>query len=153
MNCLQLISHIKKSLLLILFLAISLIVSGQITNSGITVGFNASQVRGDTQEGYSKFGLIIGGFTTFKVIDGLEISPIIIFEQLGSTNGFNRPIIKTNYISFPLLIRLNPRLINSSFTDRFSLEAGIVPGVLILAEMALIQISSLFEYRSRDRFI
>ncbi len=109
--------------------------AAQINKGGITFGVNASQVHGDGAYGYDQFGIYFGGFVDFHLTGGLAFSPSIVFEQLGSKRAtFGELILRTNYFSFPILLKLDPAFRDNPFLDKFSLEGGLVPGVLLSAK-------------------
>ena len=101
---------------------------------GISIGFNASQVDGDLYAGFNKAGLVAGGFAYYQLSEKFYIQPEINFEQLGSASNQTGLIVKMNYFSFPVLLRLDlPVKIGESRND-FQFIAGPVPAVLLSAK-------------------
>lgn len=83
---------------------------GQRFHGGPLLGFNASQVDGDTYAGYDKFGLLGGAFVYTKLSDAIDIQMEIKYMGKGarkrtSSEDLSQYKSKLNYIEIPLLLR------------------------------------------------
>lgn len=94
------------SFLLILFSPLH----AQRFSGGIVLGYNASQVDGDTWAGYNKFGLVGGFYTSTSFSGKLSGELQICYSQKGAAKrtNINSPTIyrsALNYIEMPVLLK------------------------------------------------
>ena len=99
--------------LLVLFIKTS---SAQNIGGGITVGFNASQVDGDSYAGFNKLGFNAGVIGIVPLNKKFSASLEILYNQKGSkqqadpSNPFTQSYkLRLNYAEVPLLINFQDR--------------------------------------------
>jgi hypothetical protein len=108
----------------------ALTASSQQFNGGMMAGCAATQVAGDTYEGFHKAGIFFGGFVNYEVGEHSSFQMELEFFQKGSrvnpdsSNNFNQYLFRTNYIELPVLYQYR-------FNKRFKLEAGPSLGFLV----------------------
>ena len=114
--------------LLVPFLFFSQYLMAQRFNGGALLGFNASQVDGDTYSGYNKFGFMGGAFVYTNIADRFDIQMEIKYMGKGArkkTTDFDPTLYKSNlnYIEIPLLLRYNTK-------SKIGLQGGLGFGYL-----------------------
>lgn len=86
------------------------LVFAQSFNAGARIGIIASQVDGDTYEGFNKPGLTLGVYVSRKISDPFSMQFEMNFIQKGSrkpVDEFNRTyyLMRLSYIEVPLMIQ------------------------------------------------
>jgi hypothetical protein len=121
----------SRFLLITAILIISdLTVSSQQFNGGMMAGCAATQVAGDTYEGFHKAGIFFGGFVNYEVGEHSSFQMELEFFQKGSrqnpdsSNSFTQYLFRTNYIELPILYEYR-------INKRFKLEVGPSLGFLV----------------------
>lgn len=117
----------SKFILLFCFLHLSAAVLAQEFTGGIMAGLTACQIDGDSQSGYNKAGLYLGGYIQRKINDQFGGQLEIRYAQKGAYNKNTESKLAMHYLEVPLLMQYNRW--NATF------EAGVVPGVLISAKV------------------
>lgn len=122
---------IRKIILLSVFIFVSGIGFSQRFNAGILAGANGSQLDGDNNDGYHKFGYQAGAFVNLSVSPSSSFQLEMEYIQKGSrinadslTNVGNTFLFRFHYLEVPLLYQF-------TFADRFSIEAGPAMDVLL----------------------
>jgi hypothetical protein len=104
--------------------------SSQHFNGGMMAGCAATQVAGDTYNGFHKAGVFVGGFVNYEVGKHSAFQMELEFFQKGSrvnpdsANNYNEYLFRTNYIELPVMYQYR-------FNKRFKLEAGPSLGFLV----------------------
>ncbi len=124
------------TLLSVLFLFTN-IVNSQIFKGGLLLGFNGSQVDGDNQSGYDKFGLMGGAFIYTPISRNWDLQFEIEYmgkgaqavsdNEEGTQTEFT---ISLNYIELPVILRLNT-------IKNFGFEFGLGFGYLFDSSQTL----------------
>lgn len=96
-------------------------------DGGIIAGLTASQIDGDSQSGYHKGGIYLGGYIHRSLNDQFGSQLEIRYAQKGAYNKDSESKLAMHYLEVPLLMQYNRW--NATF------EAGVVPGVLISAKV------------------
>ncbi|HEY4786407.1 MAG TPA: porin family protein [Bacteroidales bacterium] len=115
-------------IVLMLFFIIPGISFAQRFHGGPLLGFNASQVDGDTYSGYNRFGLMGGTYVYTHLTDVLDIQMEIKYMSKGArklTTEQDPTQYKSNlnYIEIPVLLRYNTK-------QKIGIEAGLGFGYL-----------------------
>lgn len=116
-----------KISILVCFFHLSTAVLSQEFAGGLMAGLTASQIDGDSQAGYHKAGLYVGGYIHRKFSDRVGSQLEIRYAQKGAYNKSTDSKLAMQYLEVPLLIQY--RIWDATF------EAGAVPGVLISAKV------------------
>jgi hypothetical protein len=98
---------------------------------GLALGFNLSQIDGDNEGGYRKFGASLGGYVSFRLSDHLVIQPEILWDQLGSVSRegfFNN---RFNYFTFPILVNFSLPITLGDKVRDLQFQLGPAPAYLI----------------------
>lgn len=100
-------------------------------HGGITAGFTASQIDGDSYSGYSKPGLQAGVFVSAELLQWLDARMEIKYTSRGARNladdnNTGSYLLGLHYIDIPVMASLKYRKIGA-------LELGLVPGYLFKA--------------------
>ncbi|NVO01618.1 MAG: PorT family protein [Bacteroidetes bacterium] len=104
-------------------------------HGGPLLGFSATQVDGDTQSGFNKFGGIIGGFVNQKLSENIKLQFELKYIQKGSrqsakpANGYQSWKIALNYVEIPLLVKYSFNE-NRKKLKNFVPEAGLAVSYL-----------------------
>lgn len=122
----------KQLLLLVILLATTRLVSyGQRFEGGILGGLIASQVSGDSYQGYHKPGLTLGGYVQTDIARMVYAGMELKFIQKGSrnidslaTDGQIKYIMRLNYVELPVYLGIRTN-------DKISLLVGLAPGYLM----------------------
>ena len=100
-------------------------------NGGILAGGLVSQVDGDNNEGYHKFGFLGGGFVCLKISPRSSFQLEMEYIQKGAkqnadtvTNTGTTYLTRLHYLEIPLLYQF-------TFAKRFQAEAGPAADVLL----------------------
>lgn len=120
----KLINMLRKIFLSLLILALTIPSFSQNFNGGLLFGGNVSQLDGDNQGGYHKFGYLGGGFVSLRVSDHSSFQLEMEYIQKGSrgdTIGVNF-LYRFHYLEIPLLYQYY-------LNNRISLEIGPVADV------------------------
>ncbi len=114
-------------------LLVTVNVSSQYFQGGITAGLNAARIDGDGHELYGKLGLNAGGFVSRAII------PDLLFWQLelkySSRGKYNVERDNQGYVSGLELIDLRyaeiPLSVHYFFNPKIQVELGLAPDVLL----------------------
>lgn len=111
-------------------LSFSSTVNGQSFNAGFTAGINASQISGDSYEGFNKAGLLIGIYTDVNVSQKVNLQAEINYSQKGSRRNPNTSLgdtdfflLRLDYIEVPIMARIPYK--------KFKFDGGLYFGTLI----------------------
>jgi len=123
---------VKKILIPILFLFLANMLFAQRFNGGALLGFNASQVEGDTYKGYNKPGLVAGFYVETDIAPAIFAAMEIKYSQKGSrkkvtNNDPTKYIMRLNYIDLPLYMAFRT-------SQNSAIIAGLSTGFLISAK-------------------
>jgi len=105
-------------------------VHAQRFNGGIMIGGDASQVDGDTYDGYHKFGYLGGAFVSLRITPHSSFQMELEYIQKGSkrndstVTGGNTYLLRIHYMEIPFLYQY-------TFKKRFYFEAGPAADVTI----------------------
>ena len=120
-----------KLFIISLFTFISLAAFSQQFNGGIMAGVVASQVAGDTYQGFDKAGIFAGGFVNYQFTRRSVVQMELEYFQKGSrhnpdtkANDYREYLFRTNYIELPLLYQF-------VISKHFKVEAGPSAGFLV----------------------
>lgn len=118
----------KQYIIIIIGLIIAQVASAQRFHGGALLGFNASQVDGDTYSGYNKLGLMGGAFVYTNLTNMLDIQMEIKYMSKGARKKSTEqdPTLyksKLNYIEIPLLLKLKTK-------SKIDLQGGLGFGYL-----------------------
>jgi hypothetical protein len=100
----------RNKLIFILLFLFPLISFGQRFEGGLMAGFNGSQIKGDRNYGFHKFGLAGGAWVQTDINEKVFLSMEIKYNQKGNKinptikNDFWLYIYRLNYIDVPVLI-------------------------------------------------
>lgn len=123
----------RKSFFLVILVIGALASFSQKFNGGIIAGGNVSQLDGDGNDGYNKFGFQAGAFVSLRISPHSSFQMEMEYIQKGSrinadsiTNTGNTYLMRFHYLEVPLLYQY-------SFTNgrRWSVEAGPAMDVLL----------------------
>ncbi len=91
---------------------------------GFFGGFSASQIDGDNNSGYNKFGITAGAYTTRKINNNINWKAEIRYIQKGSY--IKSVMLKTtlHYVEIPILLQYFQN-------KKLFFEAGLVPEILL----------------------
>jgi hypothetical protein len=99
-------------------------------NGGIMIGGDASQVDGDTYDGYHKWGYLGGGYVSLQISPHSSFQMELEYIQKGSrrvdtnASGGNEYLLRLHYIEVPFLYQY-------TFKKRFYFEAGPAADITI----------------------
>jgi hypothetical protein len=119
-----------KNIAIISFLIIfSFEAFAQRFDGGAVVGFNATQVEGDTYKGYHKPGAVAGFYVETDIAPAIFAAMEIKYSQKGArkkvtTKDPEKYIMRLNYIDLPVYLAFRTN-------DRGSILAGLTAGYLI----------------------
>jgi hypothetical protein len=114
---------VRHLLFFILLFPVPFVIQAQRFNAGVMLGIIASQVDGDTYEGYNKFGYLGGGYVSLQVTPHSSFQMELEYIQKGSrrkdtaVSGGNEYLLRLHYIEIPVLYRY-------TFKKRYYFEAG-----------------------------
>jgi len=121
---------VKNTLFFVLLVLVSVSLPAQRFNSGLMLGGVASQVDGDTYDGYHKFGYLGGGFVSLQLSPHSSFQMELEYIQKGSKRndtsvmGGNTYLLRLHYLEVPVLYQY-------TFKKRFYFEAGPVADIFI----------------------
>lgn len=119
--------RINTSLLIVFFLlSFSCLTKAQNFNGGFSLGFNASQIDGDTLGGYHKAGLVFGPYVYRNFTNKISGKFEIRYSGKGSSTPADYSYArryKLHYIDFPLTL-------GYKFKPVLTGEFGLTPGFL-----------------------
>ena len=121
----------KQIQTLFFFILLSLVVfhaKAQKINGGITAGFTASQVDGDTYSGYDKTGITAGGFIFSEINRNMEWQLSLRYIQKGAKDDINSEINDLNYYKMHLQYFELPFVLRYYYSDKLSFEGGLGAG-------------------------
>jgi hypothetical protein len=121
----------RKILLLLALLVLSISLRAQGVGGGIQVAGVASQIDGDQWGGYNKLGIGFGGFAFYDFNDYLALQIELLYGHRGSrevTRAYGQ--INLNLIDMPILLRLR---CYEWGTAKFYAEAGPSVNTLLSA--------------------
>jgi hypothetical protein len=112
----------------VLFISLSYNSFSQRFKGGLLLGFNASQVDGDTYAGFDKFGIMGGAYVYTPISPLFDIQMEIKYMGKGARKRTSEVDLtqyqsNLNYIEIPVLLRLNTK-------NKIGLEAGLGFGYL-----------------------
>ncbi len=107
---------------------LSLFALSQRFNGGLILGGNVSQVDGDNNGGYHKFGFSGGAFVSLKVSPHSSFQLEMEYIQKGSRGQDS--VLRTDFLMRFHYLEV-PFLYQYTFAKRFSLEAGPAMDVLL----------------------
>jgi hypothetical protein len=117
-----------KHLLIILLLVFPAFLPAQRFNGGIIAGGLVSQVDGDDNGGFHKFGYLAGGLVSLRVSPRSSFQLELEYIQKGArgtdTVNIHDFLMRFHYLEVPFLYQY-------TFAKRFSLEAGPAMDVLL----------------------
>jgi len=120
--------HQVKHLLIILLFIFPVLLPAQRFNGGIIIGGVTSQVDGDDNGGFHKFGYLAGGLVSLRVSPRSSFQMELEYIQKGArgtdTIYFTDFLMRFHYLEVPLLYQY-------TFAKRFSVEAGPAMDVLL----------------------
>ena len=95
---------------------------------GFFGGFSASQIDGDQNSGYNKFGITAGAYTIRKINYYFRWKAEIRYTQKGSyiPSTFNKTSLQ--YAEVPLILQY-------FYSERIITEVGIVPEILLATKV------------------
>lgn len=119
---------IRCLVIIVFLLLLSYSSFGQRFKGGALLGFNASQVDGDTYAGYDKFGVMGGAFVYTPLSAMFDIQMEIKYMGKGARKRTSEEDLTQyksnfNYIEIPVLLRLNTK-------NKIGLEGGLGFGYL-----------------------
>lgn len=119
---------VVSTVVIIIFFIISTNSFGQRFKGGLLLGFNASQVDGDTYAGYDKFGVMGGAYVYTPVSEMFDVQMEIKYMGKGArkrTTQFDLTQYRSNlnYIEIPVLLRFNTK-------NKIGVEGGLGFGYL-----------------------
>lgn len=119
----------NKLLTSAVFILLSGITFAQRFDGGAIVGFNASQVEGDTYKGYHKPGAVVGFYVETDIAPAIFAAFEIKYAQKGArkkitTRDPEKYIMRLNYVEIPVYLAFRTN-------DRGAILAGVSPGYLI----------------------
>ena len=122
----------KKILIPILFFISTNMAFSQRFEGGALLGFNASQVEGDTYKGYNKPGLVAGFYVETDIAPAIFAAMEIKYSQKGArkkvtNNDPTKYIMRLNYIDLPLYMAFRT-------SEKSAIIAGLSTGFLISAK-------------------
>ncbi len=123
---------IKKIIIPIVFLFAANMAYSQRFDGGALLGFNASQVEGDTYKGYNKPGLVAGFYVETDIAPAIFAAMEIKYSQKGArkkvtTKDPTKYIMRLNYIDLPVYMAFRT-------SDKSAIIAGVSTGFLISAK-------------------
>lgn len=119
----------KKIITSVLLFLVATIAYSQRFDGGALLGFNASQVKGDTYNGYHKPGLVAGFYVETDISPVFFAAMEIKYSQKGARKKVTDKdpttyIMRLNYIDIPLYAAFRS-------SERTAIIGGISPGVLL----------------------
>lgn len=122
----------KKILISILFFFVANMAFAQRFNGGALLGFNASQVEGDTYKGYNKPGIVAGFYVETDIAPAVFAAMEIKYSQKGArkkvtNNDPSTYIMRLNYIDLPLYMAFRT-------SQNSAIIGGLSTGFLISAK-------------------
>jgi len=122
----------KKILIPILFFFVANIAIAQRFDGGAILGFNASQVEGDTYKGYHKPGAVAGFYVETDLAPAIFAAFEIKYSQKGARKKVTskdpeKYIMRLNYIDIPIYFAFRTN-------DRGAIIGGLSTGFLISAK-------------------
>lgn len=137
----------RKLLLAGCLLFVLNIVVAQRFDAGLILGFNGTQVEGDSFKGYHKAGLLAGVFVQTDIAPAIVAGMEIKYSQKGSRKQHDpkqpevdKYAMKLGYIDIPLFMGFRTN-------DKSMIIGGIAPGILIHSK----EVSSYGEIPEEDR--
>jgi hypothetical protein len=123
---------VKKVLISILFFFVANMAFAQRFNGGALLGFNASQVEGDTYKGYNKPGIVAGFYVETDIAPAVFAAMEIKYSQKGArkkvtNNDPSTYIMRLNYIDLPLYMAFRT-------SQNSAIIGGLSTGFLISAK-------------------
>lgn len=117
----------KKLFLFSIIISFSTTIFAQTFGGGVFAGLSASQIDGDTFNGYHKAGLVFGAYTNTVLNQYIDAQLEIKYIQKGSNSKNQEGQVpyqaKLNYIELPLFLKYN-------FLNNFSANIGVTAGYL-----------------------
>jgi hypothetical protein len=124
---------------------------GQGFKGSLLVGFNASQIDGDSLYGFNKLGWHIGGRISYPYKNNMDFSIEMLFSQRGSDLKLFAPAgprrYSLNYFEIPFLYTIKDWYVEDKKFHRVRLDGGFSYGYLFDARSELIDP---VRYKSHD---
>ncbi len=122
----------QKIFIPLLFFFVVNMAFAQRFDGGALLGYNASQVEGDTYKGYYKPGLLAGFYVEPDIAPAIFAAMEIKFNQKGARKNVTakdptKYIMRLNYIDIPVYMAFRT-------SERSSILAGVSTGFLISAK-------------------
>ena len=122
----------KKILIPIILLFIANIVVAQRFDGGALVGFNGTQVEGDSYKGYHKPGLVGGFYVETDIVPAFFAAFEIKYAQKGARKKTTEKdpeqyIMRLNYIDIPVYVAFRS-------SERTAILAGLSTGFLLIGK-------------------
>jgi opacity protein-like surface antigen len=122
----------KRFILVIFILPCLLLTSySQSFRGGVTAGFTASQVDGDSYAGYDKLGVLGGVFISRNFLPYLDARMEIRYAQRGARNPASKDntggyLLALHYIDIPIMASFHIK-------DYGTADVGLIPGYMFAA--------------------
>ena len=122
----------QKLFIPILFFFAANMAFAQRFDGGAILGFNASQVEGDTYKGYNKPGVVAGFYVETDIAPAIFAAMEIKYSQKGArkkvtTKDPTKYIMRLNYIDLPVYMAFRT-------SEKSAIIAGVSTGFLISAK-------------------
>ena len=123
---------VKKIIIPIVFFFVANMAFSQRFDGGALLGFNASQVEGDTYKGYNKPGLVAGFYVETDIAPAIFAAMEIKYSQKGArkkstSKDPTKYIMRLNYIDLPVYMAFRT-------SNKSAIIAGVSTGFLISAK-------------------
>lgn len=127
-----------KKLPVFLFALICLTLTGSLfaqktLSLGPRLGFNSSSIVGDDVDADSKLGLVFGLTTTYSINEKTGLGVDLLYSREGAQSKVGEINTNLDYVRIPVTFQYFFRGWEDDFRPK--LYAGIVPGVLVKAEV------------------
>lgn len=128
----------KKTLFLLLCVILTTTVHSQSFFGGLELGAVTSQIDGDGNDGFHKFGFTGGGFVGLELSDIFDIQLELRYIQKGSKSSVDDASsfkIRLDYVEMPLIASANLGFIkiNGKKIDWITFELGFALDALVYA--------------------
>jgi hypothetical protein len=121
----------RISLIITLLLVMSFALNGQQLNSGIFVGINASQVSGDSYQGFNKLGWTLGLFMNRQIAYNINWQAEVKYGTRGvykAPSDMDQTLYRSSYHVLEL-----PLSVHYLYNEKMMLELGTSPELLVTA--------------------
>lgn len=126
--------------ILLVSLFVSNIAIGQGFKAAAVGGINISQIDGDGQAGYHKWGLTGGGRVSYNVYPKMDIAIEMLYSQRGSRKPDKVApfIINLNYIEIPLLYSIHDWAAENGGYSKVRADLGFSYGYLFSSTQSVL---------------